>query len=38
VSGCGLHGHAHQIAWTTPLPVADKNAFWGALGCSCFAV
>lgn len=35
---CGLHGHAHQIAWTTPVPVADKNAFWGALGCSCFAV
>ena len=35
-SGCGLHGHAHQIAWTTPLPVDDKGAFWGALGCSCF--
>ncbi|MEM9223793.1 MAG: amidohydrolase [Pseudomonadota bacterium] len=35
---CGLHGHDHGIAWTKPLPVADKNAFWGALGCSCFAV
>jgi len=35
-SGCGLHGHAHQIAWTTPLPVDDRGAFWGALGCSCF--
>jgi len=34
-SGCGMHGHAHQIAWTTPLPVDDKGAFWGALGCSC---
>lgn len=37
-SGCGVHGHAHAIAWNTPLPVADKGAFWGALGCSCFAV
>jgi predicted amidohydrolase YtcJ len=38
-SGCGLHGHQHQIAWATPLPIADdsKRAFWGALGCSCFA-
>ncbi len=38
--GCGMHGHNHQIAWTTPLPIADtaKQAFWGALGCSCFAV
>ncbi len=34
---CGLHGHNHQIAWNTPLPVEDKNSFWGALGCSCFA-
>lgn len=37
-SGCGLHGHQHQIAWTTPLPVDDRAGFWGALGCSCFAV
>jgi predicted amidohydrolase YtcJ len=35
--GCGVHGHRHQIAWNTPLPVADKRDFWGALGCSCFA-
>ncbi len=37
-SACGVHGHDHQIAWTNPVPVADKPAFWGALGCSCFAV
>lgn len=37
-SHCGLHGHDHMIAWNNPLPVSDKNAFWGALGCSCFAV
>ncbi|WP_340118072.1 amidohydrolase [Pelagibius sp. 7325] len=37
-SACSLHGHGHQIAWASPLPVSDKRAFWGALGCSCFAV
>ena len=37
-SGCGMHGHNHGIAWTSPIPVRDKGAFWGALGCSCFAV
>ncbi|HIP80058.1 MAG TPA: amidohydrolase, partial [Kiloniellaceae bacterium] len=39
-SACGLHGHDHQIAWATPLPIADnaRKSFWGALGCSCFAV
>ncbi len=35
---CSLHGHSHQIAWNNPLPVADPRLFWGALGCSCFAV
>jgi hypothetical protein len=35
---CGVHGHDHGIAWATPLPVADAKSFWGALGCSCFAV
>ncbi|SMF03774.1 hypothetical protein SAMN06265365_106108 [Tistlia consotensis] len=37
-SACSLHGHGHQIAWTSPLPVSDRKAFWGALGCSCFAL
>ncbi|MEO3414918.1 amidohydrolase [Roseovarius sp. CAU 1744] len=36
-NGCGLHGHDHGIAWANPIPVRDKGAFWGALGCSCFA-
>ena len=35
---CGIHGHDHGIAWTNPIPVRDLKAFWGALGCSCFAV
>ena len=37
-SACGMHGHNHGIAWTNPLPVRDLKSFWGALGCSCFAV
>ncbi|WP_372018959.1 amidohydrolase [Pseudoxanthomonas sp. 10H] len=31
---CRAHGHGHAPA--TP-PVGDAHAFWGALGCSCFA-
>jgi len=37
-AACGLHGHQHQIAWASPIPVRDKSRFWGALGCSCFAI
>ncbi|MFY0310453.1 amidohydrolase [Leisingera sp. D0M16] len=37
-SACGMHGHDHRIAWNNPIPVRDLKAFWGALGCSCFAV
>ncbi len=34
---CSLHGHAHADSWTAEVPVADGRAFWGALGCSCWA-
>lgn len=37
-NACAMHGHDHGIAWEKPLPVSDPKAFWGALGCSCFAV
>ena len=37
-NGCGVHGHDHGIAWNNPIPVRDLTSFWGALGCSCFAV
>ena len=37
-SACGIHGHDHGIAWNNPIPVRDLKSFWGALGCSCFAV
>jgi Amidohydrolase family len=35
-SACNVHGHAH--AWATTIPADDPRAFWGALGCSCWAV
>ena len=34
---CGIHGSQRHIAWTKPVPASDPHAFWGALGCSCFA-
>ncbi|MBS0355924.1 MAG: amidohydrolase [Proteobacteria bacterium] len=37
-SACGLHGHAHANAWGSKVPVADLKGFFGALGCSCWAV
>jgi hypothetical protein len=37
-SQCGMHGHQHATAWTRSLPIADLKSFWGALGCSCWAV
>ena len=37
-NSCGIHGHDHRIAWTTPVPSRERRMFWGALGCSCFAV
>lgn len=37
-SACAMHGHHHEIAWNAPIAVTDKTSFWGALGCSCFAV
>jgi predicted amidohydrolase YtcJ len=35
--GCALHGHHQVIVWNRPIPVSEPGAFWGALGCSCFA-
>jgi hypothetical protein len=34
---CGVHAHAHESARLSPVPVNDYTAFWGTLGCSCFA-
>lgn len=34
---CNVHGHAHDKARKSEVPVNNYTAFWGALGCSCFA-
>ena len=34
---CSMHGADRSIAWSKPIPARDPHAFWGALGCSCFA-
>jgi predicted amidohydrolase YtcJ len=38
--GCSVHGHDHTSAWGANLPIseADLKSFWGALGCSCWAI
>jgi len=36
-NSCAVHGHAHARSWAGRVPVSDKTAFWGALGCSCWA-
>ena len=37
-SRCNVHGHAHLDSWGKAIPASDAQGFWGALGCSCFAV
>ncbi|VFR77212.1 Exoenzymes regulatory protein AepA precursor [plant metagenome] len=37
-SSCGLHGHDHARSWGASAPVSDLKGFFGALGCSCWAV
>ncbi|WP_116788246.1 amidohydrolase [Flavobacterium psychrotrophum] len=34
---CNVHNHNHDTARMSNLPINNYNAFWGALGCSCFA-
>lgn len=34
---CDVHAHQHDAARLSNVPVTNYNAFWGALGCSCFA-
>jgi hypothetical protein len=37
LGACGVHGHGHDRARRSNMPVSDYAGFWGALGCSCFA-
>jgi hypothetical protein len=34
---CNVHGHQHDMARKSAIPVSDEGAFWGVMGCSCFA-
>jgi len=34
---CDVHAHNHDVARMSNVPVNNYTAFWGALGCSCFA-
>jgi predicted amidohydrolase YtcJ len=34
---CGVHGHDHNAARKSNIPLNNYTAFWGVLGCSCFA-
>lgn len=36
-AACGVHAHARARVWGGDVPVSDERAFWGALGCSCWA-
>ena len=35
---CNIHSQQHATAWSRQLPIKDLEGFWGALGCSCWAV
>jgi predicted amidohydrolase YtcJ len=35
---CAVHAHAHDKARKAKVPVSDFSAFWGAFGCSCWAI
>jgi len=37
-SACTVHGHDHGRAWLADVPAGDPRSFWGAFGCSCWAV
>jgi predicted amidohydrolase YtcJ len=37
-SHCNVHSHGHAAGWSANLPIADLKSFWGALGCSCWAI
>jgi predicted amidohydrolase YtcJ len=37
IGSCKVHAHNHDAARMSKVPVDNYTAFWGALGCSCFA-
>lgn len=37
IGSCSIHGHNHNTARLSSIPVSNYTAFWGTLGCSCFS-
>ncbi|NTF00191.1 amidohydrolase [Agrobacterium tumefaciens] len=37
-SPCGVHAHNHAGAYAKETPTSDEASFWGAFGCSCWAI
>jgi predicted amidohydrolase YtcJ len=37
IGSCSVHGHQHDFARQSAIPISDAQAFWGVMGCSCFA-
>lgn len=37
-ASCSVHGHAHGHAYQDAVGAGDQRDFWGALGCSCWAI
>jgi predicted amidohydrolase YtcJ len=37
-NACIVHGHDHNVAVRSDIPVSDLGGFWGAFGCGCWAV
>jgi len=35
---CSVHGHDHLAASRRAIPASDARAFWGVMGCACWAV
>jgi predicted amidohydrolase YtcJ len=36
IGSCGVHGHQHDQARLSNIPLTNYSSFWGTLGCSCF--
>ncbi|WP_256207858.1 amidohydrolase [Nitrosomonas sp. Nm166] len=37
-TSCSVHDHAHGRAYQDAVDANDQRGFWGALGCSCWAI
>jgi predicted amidohydrolase YtcJ len=37
-NACSIHRRDHARPWSSEIPVSELRSFWGALGCTCWAV